>query len=103
MRNVILPAARFLQPAQRVTIYPNLVTERRFWLQLYSIERAVMTIYFYTLHGTLLFKTIVAHKEHWSTHTVWLPSIVTSGVYKVAISCGELHYAKTLVIGNTMC
>lgn len=100
MRKAMLPAARFLQPTQRVTIYPNLVTERKFWLQLYSIDRGLLTIYFYTLTGTLLFKAISAYKEHWSTHTIALPAIIMAGVYKVAISCGELHYSKTLVIGG---
>ncbi|AXY73495.1 hypothetical protein D3H65_05665 [Paraflavitalea soli] len=94
----LLPAARFLQLSQRITLYPSLVTERRFWLQLYNIERGVFTIYFYTLSGVLLFKSFLAHKEHFSTHTICLPVLISTGIYKVAVCCGDSHYLQTIVI-----
>lgn len=94
----LLPAARFLQLSQRITLYPNLVTEKRFWLQLYNIERNVFTIYFYTLSGMLLFKSFLAHKEHFSTHTICLPARISTGIYKVAVCCGDYHYLQTIVI-----
>ena len=98
MNEPLLPAARFLQLSQRITLYPNLVTEKRFWLQLYNIERSVFAVYFYTLSGALLFKTFLAHKDHFSTHTIWLPAKIGTGIYKVAVYCGEHHYLKTIVI-----
>jgi hypothetical protein len=94
----LLPAAGFLQLSHRITLYPNLVTEKRFWLQLYNIERGVFTIYFYTLSGMLLFKSFLAHKEHFSTHTICLPARVSTGIYKVAVYGGDLHHWQTIVI-----
>jgi hypothetical protein len=95
---LLLPTARFLQHSQRITLYPDLVTERRFWLQLYSIDRCVASLYFYTLSGMLIFKAFLAHKEHFSTHTIWLPAQVSTGIYKIAVYCGEHHYLKTIII-----
>ena len=98
MSKSLLPATRFLQVSQRITLYPDLVTERRFWLQLYSIDRCVFSVYFYTLSGMLMFKTFLAHKEHFSTHTIWLPANISTGIYRVAICCGEHYYQKMVVI-----
>jgi len=94
----LLPATRFLQLSQRITLYPNLVTEKRFWLQLYNIERGVFTIYFYTLSGMLLFKGFLAHKEHFSTHTICLPARLSTGIYKVAVCGGDYYHLQTMVI-----
>ncbi len=94
----MLPAARFLQVTQRITLYPSLVTEKRFWLQLYNIERGIFTVYFYTLSGMLLFKTLLAHADHYSTHTINLPARIGTGIYKVAVCCGEHHYLQSIVI-----
>lgn len=98
MKETVLPAARFLTGSQRITLYPTLVTERRFWLQLYNMDRSVMAIYFYTLSGYMLFKAFIAHRDHFSTHTISLPHYVRSGVYKVAIFCGDHHYLQSIVI-----
>jgi hypothetical protein len=94
----LLPAASFMQLSQRITVYPELITQRCFWLQLYNIDRGILTLYFYTLAGRLLFKGITAHKEHFSMHAIPLPESITSGIYKIAVSCGDYHYLKTLVI-----
>jgi hypothetical protein len=98
MNKTLLPALSLLQLSQRITLYPELVTEKRFWLQLYNIERGVFTVYFYTLSGVLLFQTFLAHKEHYSTHTIWLPAKISTGIYKVAVFSSEHYYLKTVVI-----
>ena len=94
----VSPAARFMQLSQRITVYPDLITQRCFWLQLNNIDRGILSLYIYTLAGTLLCKGIVAHKEHFSTHTIPIPESITHGIYKIAITCGDYHYLKTLVI-----
>lgn len=98
MNEPLLSAARLLTLSQRITLYPNLVTEKRFWLQLYNIERGVFTVYFYTLSGALLFQTFLAHKEHHSTHTIWLPAKISTGIYKVAVFGSNHYYLRTVVI-----
>ncbi|WP_276482732.1 hypothetical protein [Paraflavitalea pollutisoli] len=98
MKEPLLPAARFLSATQRITLYPTLVTERRFWLQLYNIDRTVFAIYFYTLSGALLFRSVLAHKEHFSTHAIPLPQYVTGGIYKVAVCCGDHHFLHSIVV-----
>ena len=98
MTEPLLPAARFLQATQRITLYPTLVTEQRFWLQLYNIDRTVFALYFYTLSGVLLFRSFIAHKEHFSTHTICLPQQISGGIYKVAILCGDHHFLQSVVV-----
>lgn len=98
MNTPLLSAAGYSALSQRITLYPNLVTEKRFWLQLYNIDRGIFTIYFYTLSGVLLFKGFLAHKEHFSTHTINIPEKLTTGIYKIAVCCDEFYYLKTLVV-----
>lgn len=98
MQEPLLPAARFLQATQRITLYPTLVTERKFWLQLYNIDRTVFALYCYTLSGALLFRSFIAHKEHFSTHVISLPRHITGGIYKVALYCGDHHYLHSIVV-----
>jgi hypothetical protein len=99
MNNVLLsPAAQLLHLSQRITVYPDLITEQSFWLQLYNIDRGIAMLYFYTLTGSLVCKAILTHKEHFSTHVIKLPASLRGGIYRLYICCGEAYYQKTLVI-----
>jgi len=94
----LLPAARFLQLSQRITVYPELITQQCFWLQLYNIDRGIVMLYFYTLTGKLVCKAILTHKEHFSMHAIRLPASIRGGIYRLAVCCGEHHYLQTLVV-----
>lgn len=83
---------------QRITVYPTLVSQKKFWLQLYNIEQCVFTVQIYSLAGQQVFKHFLFHSDFHSTHTVLLPHHLPRGIYKVAIRCGEHHYVQPIVI-----
>jgi hypothetical protein len=83
---------------QRITVYPNLVSQRKFWLQLYNIDKCVFTVQLYSLAGQQVFKHFLYHAELHSNHTVQLPRQLARGIYKVAIRCGDNHYVQPIVI-----
>jgi hypothetical protein len=84
--------------SQRVTIYPNLVSQKQFWLQLYNIEKCVFSVHLYSLTGQQVFKHFLYHSDFHSTHTIKLPIHLDRGVYKVAVRFGENHYVQPIVI-----
>ena len=83
---------------QRITVYPNLVSQKKFWLQLYNIEQCVFTVQLYSLTGQQVFKHFLNHSDFHSTHTVQLPYQLPRGIYKVAIRYGDNHYVQPIVI-----
>jgi hypothetical protein len=83
---------------QRITVYPNLVSQKKLWLQLYNIEQCVFTIHLYSLAGQQVFKHFLLHSDFHSTHTVYLPQHLDRGIYKIAIRYGDNHYVQPIVI-----
>jgi hypothetical protein len=83
---------------QRITVYPNLVSQGKFWLQLYNIEKCVFTVQLYSLAGQQVFKHFLYHADLHSNHTVQLPRQLARGIYKVAIRYGDNHYVQPIVI-----
>ena len=94
----ILPKTERKKRAQRVTVYPNLVSQKKFWLQLYNIEKCVFSVHLYSLTGQQVFKHFLFHSDFHSTHAILLPGNLGRGVYKVAVRVGELHYVQPIVI-----
>lgn len=93
-----LPPIDRKKRAQRVTIYPYLVSQKQFWLQLYNIDKCVFTVHLYSLTGQQVFKHFLYHSDFHSTHTIKLPTHVSRGVYKVAVRFGDNHYVQPIVI-----
>lgn len=89
---------RVTNRTQRITVYPNLVSQKKFWLQFYNIEQCVFTVQVYSLAGQQVFKHFVYHSELHSNHTVVLPDHIPRGIYKVAIRFGENHHVQLIVI-----
>jgi hypothetical protein len=96
--NTLLQTDRLKKRAQRITVYPNLLTQKKFWLQLYNIEQCVFTVHLYSLAGQQVFKHYIYHSDFHSTHTVALPAHLARGIYKVAIRYGDNHYVQPIVI-----
>jgi hypothetical protein len=96
--NTLLQNDRVKNRIQRITVYPNLVSQKKFWLQLYNIEQCVFTVHLYSLAGQQVFKHHIYHSELHSTHTVTLPNNLERGIYKVAIRYGDNHYLQPIVI-----
>jgi hypothetical protein len=89
---------RLKKRAQRITVYPNLVSQKKFWLQLYNIEQCVFTVHLYSLAGQQVFKHHIYHADLHSNHTVQLPQQIPRGIYKIAIRYGDNHYVQPMVI-----
>jgi len=89
---------RIQKRTQRITIYPNLVSQKTFWLQLYNIDQCVFTVHLYSLTGQQVFKHFLFHSDFHSNHTIHLPAHIGRGVYKLAIRYGENHYVQPIVI-----
>ena len=89
---------RLQKRLQRVTVYPNLVSQQKFWLQLYSIEKCVFTVQLYSLAGQQVYKHFLYHADYHSTHTIQLPRHIDRGIYKVAIRVGDEHFVQPIVI-----
>ena len=90
--------SRLKKRAERITIYPNLVSQKQFYLQLYNIDKCVFTVHLYSLTGQQVFKLFLFHSDFHSNHTIRLPNHLGRGVYKVAIRYGDNHYVQPLVI-----
>ena len=96
--NTLLQPNRLKNRVQRITVYPNLVSQKKFWLQLYNIETCVFTVHVYSLAGQQVFKHHIYHSDLHSTHTVELPWHLPRGIYKIAIRYGDNHYVQPIVI-----
>lgn len=90
--------AYFLKRSQRITVYPNLVSFKQFWLQLYNIDNCVFTIQLYTLPGFEVFRRFFYHTGLCSSHTIKIPAKLERGIYKMVICCDEIRYNQLLVI-----
>lgn len=90
--------AHFLKRSQRITVYPNLVSLKQFWLQLYNIDNCVFTIQLYTLTGYEVFRRFFYHANFCSNHTIKLPEKLERGIYKLVICCDEIRYTQPLVV-----
>lgn len=97
--NIVQQINREKKRSQRITIYPNLVSQKRFWLQFYNIDPCVFTVHLYSLTGQQVFKHFLFHNDLHSNHTVQLPAHISRGIYKVAIRYGDNHYVQPIVIG----
>jgi hypothetical protein len=89
---------RLKKRLQRVTVYPNLVSQQKFWLQLYHIDKSVFTVQLYSLAGQQVFKLFLYHADFHSTHTIQLPRHIDRGIYKVAIRVGDEHFVQPIVL-----
>jgi hypothetical protein len=96
--NTLLQPNRLKNRVQRITVYPNLVSQKKFWLQLYNIEQCVFSVHLYSLSGQQVFKHFIYHNDLHSTHTVLLPQNLERGIYKIAIRYGDNHYVQPIVI-----
>ena len=96
--NTLPQTDRLKKRAQRITVYPNLVSQKKFWLQLYNIDQCVFTVHLYSLTGQQVFKHHIYHSDFHSTHTVQLPQHLCRGIYKIAIRYGDTHYVQPMVI-----
>jgi hypothetical protein len=89
---------RLKKRVPRITVYPTLVSQKKFWLQLYNIDECVFTVHLYSLNGQQVFKHFLNHTDFHSTHTVQLPWHIPRGIYKVAIRYGDNHYVQPIVV-----
>jgi hypothetical protein len=96
--NTYQPSKLAMKRSQRITVYPNLVSQKKFWIQLYSIEKCVFTVHLYSLTGQQVFKLFLNHADMTSEHTVHLPQHIQRGIYKVAIRFGEEHHVQPMII-----
>lgn len=96
--NTLEPINRLQKRNQRLTIYPTLVSQKQFWLQLYNIEKCVFTVHLYSLSGEQVFKHFIFHSELHTNHTIHLPWYIERGVYKLAIRYGDNHYVQPIVV-----
>ena len=83
---------------QRVTIYPTLVSQKKFWIQLYNIEQCVFTVHLYELSGQQVYKHFIFHSNLHSNHTIYLPTHIGRGIYKLAVRYGDNHIVQPMVI-----
>ena len=98
MSTSTLTEDRSQKRVQRITVYPNLVTQKKFWLQLYNVEQCVFTVQLYSLAGQQVFKHFLYHADIYSNHTILLPNQLPRGIYKVAVRYGDNHYVQPIVI-----
>jgi hypothetical protein len=83
---------------QRITVYPNLVSQKIFWLQFYYVDRCVFSVHLYTLGGYEVFRKFYFHDTFHATHAVQLPRHLVRGVYKLVIRSERLHHAQPIVL-----
>jgi hypothetical protein len=83
---------------QRITLYPTLVTQHQFWLQLYNIGTCVFSVHIYTLHGLEVFTHFYMHQEINSMHAIHVHQHIGRGIYKVAVRCDDLQYLQNIII-----
>lgn len=92
--NISHSAAR----SRRVTLYPNLVTQRCCWLQLYHVENGPVHIELYTLSGGLVLKNFCYHAGFQSTHTITFPAHIKRSIYKITIRCADHAITQPIII-----
>jgi hypothetical protein len=83
--------------SQRITIYPNLVSQRQFWIQFYYVEKCVFSVHLYTLTGQEVYRHFFHHGSIHATHNVQLPRMVR-GIYKLAIRSEHIGELRPIVI-----
>lgn len=83
---------------QRITVYPNLVTQKLFWLQFYYVDKCVFSVHLYTLSGYEVFRKFYHHANYHATHAVQLPRHLMRGVYKMVIKSERINHGQPIVI-----
>lgn len=91
-------AAPLLCRTQRITVYPNLVKQKQFWLQFYYVDQCVFSVHLHTLTGTEVFRKFYHHASFHATHTITLPARLSRGIYKLAIRSEGLNYLQPIII-----
>ena len=92
------PAGATLLRSQRITIYPNLVAQKQFWLQFYYVDKCVFSVQLYTLTGQEVFRRFFHHGHLHATHVVQLPVRFARGIYKLAIRSEHLMLMQPIII-----
>ena len=92
------PAGIVLQRSQRITVYPNLVTQKQFWLQFYYVDKCVFSVHLYTLTGHEVFRKFFHHAPLHATHAVLLPGNLMTGIYKLAIKSEHISHLQPIVV-----
>ena len=90
--------AHFLKRSQRITVYPNLVSIKQCWLQLYNIDSCVFSVQLHTLSGFEMFRRFFYHTGLYSNHTIKIPAKLERGIYKMLICCDDIRYNQLLII-----
>ena len=92
------PTAASVQRSQRITVYPNLVSQKQFWLQFYYVDKCVFSVHIYTLTGQEVFRRFYHHSNLHGTHAVQLPLRFSRGIYKMALKSEHISYLQPIVI-----
>lgn len=87
-----------LQRSQRITVYPNLVSQKQFWLQFYYVDKCVFSVHLYTLTGQEVFRKFFHHASFHATHAVQLPFHLMTGIYRLAIRSEHITHLQPIVI-----
>ena len=87
-----------LSRSQRITIYPNLVTQKLFWIQFYYIDKCVFSVHLYTLTGEEVYRRFFHHANYHATHAIQLPLRLARGIYKLAIRSEHICEMRPIVI-----
>lgn len=91
-------AGSVLQRSQRITIYPNLVAQKQFWIQFYYVDKCVFSVHLYTLTGQEVFRRFIHHATWHGTHAVQLPWKFSRGIYKLVIRSERISEVCKLVV-----
>jgi hypothetical protein len=91
-------AGQALRRSQRITIYPNLVSQKQFWLQFYYVDKCVFSVHLYTLTGHEVFRKFFHHSSFHATHAVLLPVNLVTGIYKLAIKSEHISHLQPIVV-----
>lgn len=83
---------------QRITLYPTLVTQHQFWIQLYNVDTGCFSVHLYTLHGQEVFTHFYTHQQINTMHAIQVHDHIGRGIYKVAVRCDEVQYVQNIVI-----
>lgn len=99
MNSTQLPnSAGTILRSQRITIYPNLVAQKQFWLQFYYVDQCVFSVQLYTLTGQEVFRRFFHHANLHGTHMVQLPVKFARGIYKLAVRSEHVMVMQPIVI-----
>lgn len=91
-------AGSYMLRSQRITIYPNLVMQKQFWLQFYYVDKCVFSVHLYTLTGQEVFRRFFHHASLHGTHAVQLPWRLSRGIYKLAIRSEHISELQPIII-----